>query len=266
MSDTKPTSFNPLEQFVLLAKSAKGAAAVELIKQALESPGVYVFGELLDMPNISELEIGQFQPYYNLLKLFAFGTYQEYLKNIKSLPELTAFQQQKLRHLTIVTLSETNKCIPYDMLVQELEMKNLRELEDLVIEAIYGDVIRGKLDQRNARLEVDFAIGRDAQVNDIGRIIRTLNDWCEACDAILGAVETQVMNANCEKERHIKHRATIDEEVLNIKKTLKSQIQETDDISLASETRNETLGDKGKKLVKGKGLKTNAPNKFWNKS
>lgn len=55
MSDTKPTSFNPLEQFVLLAKSAKGAAAVELIKQALESPGVYVFGELLDMPNISEV-------------------------------------------------------------------------------------------------------------------------------------------------------------------------------------------------------------------
>ena len=27
---------NPLEQFVLLAKTAKGAAAVELIKQALE--------------------------------------------------------------------------------------------------------------------------------------------------------------------------------------------------------------------------------------
>ena len=43
---------NPLEQFVLLAKNAKGAAAVELIKQALEAPGVFVFGELLDMPNI----------------------------------------------------------------------------------------------------------------------------------------------------------------------------------------------------------------------
>ena len=55
MSETKPTSSNPLEQFVLLAKSAKGAAAVELVKQALEAPGVYVFGELLDMPNIVEV-------------------------------------------------------------------------------------------------------------------------------------------------------------------------------------------------------------------
>nr|CAH0108006.1 unnamed protein product [Daphnia galeata] len=266
MSDTKLVSFNPLEQFVLLAKSAKGAAAVELVKQALEAPGVYVFGELLDMPNITELQTDQFQPYYNLLKLFAFGTYRQYLENSSSLPELTVFQQQKLRHLTIVTLSETNKCIPYEVLVQQLDMKNLRELEDLVIEAIYGDVIHGKLDQRNGRLEVDFAIGRDAQVNDIGQIIQTLNDWCEACDAILGAVETQVMNANCAKEKHIRHRVAIEDEVLNIKKTLKSQIQESDDISLTGETRNEILGDKGKKLAKGKGLKANVPNKFWNKS
>ena len=52
MVDLATASVNPLEQFVLLAKNAKGAAAVELIKQALEAPGVFVFGELLDMSNI----------------------------------------------------------------------------------------------------------------------------------------------------------------------------------------------------------------------
>ena len=55
MSEKSSTS--PLEQFVLLAKTAKGAAAVGLIKQVLEAPGVYVFGELLDMPNIQEVII-----------------------------------------------------------------------------------------------------------------------------------------------------------------------------------------------------------------
>lgn len=55
MLDKGSHSNNPLEQFVLLAKTAKGAACNELIKQALESPGVYVFGELLDMPNIAEV-------------------------------------------------------------------------------------------------------------------------------------------------------------------------------------------------------------------
>lgn len=46
---------HPLEQFVLLAKGAKGSACAELIKQVLEAPGVHVFGELLEMPNIIEV-------------------------------------------------------------------------------------------------------------------------------------------------------------------------------------------------------------------
>ena len=44
-----------LQQFCLLAKTAHGAAILELIKQVLEAPGVYVFGELLVMPNIQEV-------------------------------------------------------------------------------------------------------------------------------------------------------------------------------------------------------------------
>ena len=44
-----------LEQFILLSKTAKGAAAVEMIRQVLETPGIYVFGELLEMPNIREV-------------------------------------------------------------------------------------------------------------------------------------------------------------------------------------------------------------------
>lgn len=43
---------NPLEQFVLLAKTTRGAACLELIRQVLEAPGVYVFGELLALPSI----------------------------------------------------------------------------------------------------------------------------------------------------------------------------------------------------------------------
>ena len=56
MGDKVP-GVNPLEQFVLLAKNAKGAAAVELVKQVLEAPGVYVFGELLDMENIQAVSL-----------------------------------------------------------------------------------------------------------------------------------------------------------------------------------------------------------------
>ena len=46
---------NQLEQFLLLAKNAKGVAAAHLIKQVTEAPGVYVFGELMTLPNILEV-------------------------------------------------------------------------------------------------------------------------------------------------------------------------------------------------------------------
>ena len=47
---------NPLEQYLLLARKETGAAAVELIKQVLEAPSVYVFAELLDIPNIIQVK------------------------------------------------------------------------------------------------------------------------------------------------------------------------------------------------------------------
>lgn len=46
---------NPLEQFLLLAKNAKGIAAAHLIRQVTEAPGVYVFGELMEVPSILEV-------------------------------------------------------------------------------------------------------------------------------------------------------------------------------------------------------------------
>lgn len=55
MSGDKPAASNPLEQFLLLMKNARGAAAVSVLTQALEAPNVYVFGELLDMPNVQEV-------------------------------------------------------------------------------------------------------------------------------------------------------------------------------------------------------------------
>lgn len=69
------------------------------------------------------------------------------------------------------------QCIPYSTLLKELDMKNLRELEDLIIEVIYADVVRGKLDQKNNQLEVDYTIGRDIRTEDIGTVIKVLQEW-----------------------------------------------------------------------------------------
>ncbi|CAH0554826.1 unnamed protein product [Brassicogethes aeneus] len=266
--DKSPISGNALEQFVLLSKSAKGAACVELIKQALEAPGVYVFGELLDMPNITELENGPFKNAFNALSLFAYGTFKDYIANPAEYFELTPLQKKKLQHLSIVTLATKTKCIQYNTLLQELDMKNVRDLEDLIIEAIYADIIHGKLDQKNSLLEIDYALGRDIRAKDINIIVNCLDEWCSACEGVLSCVETQIIRANTEKTRCMTRKGEIEQEIVNIKKTLKTQLQErsdgTDEAMATDNREAAATGEKSKKTTKTKGIRHSG--KFWLKS
>ncbi|XP_046381079.1 COP9 signalosome complex subunit 7b-like [Haliotis cracherodii] len=259
---TEKTAANPLEQFVLLAKTAKGAAAVSLIKQVLDAQGVYVFGELLDMPNIQELSTGPHAPYFQVLNLFAYGTYREYKANVAMLPELTAGQLTKLRHLTIVSLATKTKCIPYSILLEELEIQNVRTLEDLIIEVIYADIIHGKLDQRNQQLEVDYAIGRDIRSDAVPEIITVLQDWCNGCETVLKGIEDQISKANANKEKNNKIKAEIETEVANIKKTLKSTQQSDLDDQMVTDS-SLSQSDKPKKTSKSKGLRGSSTTKLW---
>lgn len=75
------------------------------------------------------------------------------------------------------------------------------------------DIINGKLDQKNKQLEVDYAIGRDIRPGGLGVIISTLQELCDSCETVLSCVETQINRANFEKNRKIKHKEAIDQEV-----------------------------------------------------
>ena len=86
-----------IEPFLLLSKSAKGAAAAKLIENATSAPGVFNFSELLELPNIQEVrddlhvatlhclrKLAQLSKtnhssQLELLRLFAYGTYEDYI-------------------------------------------------------------------------------------------------------------------------------------------------------------------------------------------
>ncbi|XP_058460537.1 COP9 signalosome complex subunit 7 isoform X2 [Malaya genurostris] len=252
------SAHNPIEQYVLLSKSAKGAACLELIKQVLEAPGVHVFGELLAMPNILELQGGPNANYYNTLNLFAYGTYRQYLENQAQLIALTPIMRKKLQHLTIVSLAIKTKCIPYKELLTELDIKNVRDLEDMIIEAIYADIIHGKLDQKNKQLEVDYAIGRDIRKGDVNEIVGTLQEWCDSCETILACLENQIHRANSEKQKRLKHKEVIESEITNLKKLIKVQAGNDSDEAMATDSGREMAvgnSDSRKKSTKSKNLK-----------
>ncbi|KPV73530.1 uncharacterized protein RHOBADRAFT_38090, partial [Rhodotorula graminis WP1] len=152
------------QPYLLLAKSARGAGAANLVSQAVAAPGVYVFGELLDQPSIRDLaNHEQHAQQHRLLELFAFGTWADYEANRDNYPALTPDQETKLRHLTVLTLASSQRSIPYALLLSRLSLPDVATLEDLLIAAFYAGVLRGKLDAREQRLEVLSAQGRDVR-------------------------------------------------------------------------------------------------------
>lgn len=56
-------------------------------------------------------------------------------------------------------------------------MPTVRELEDLIIDAIYLDILRGKLDQKEEQLEVEYTMGRDLEPGKIEALLVALRDW-----------------------------------------------------------------------------------------
>jgi len=244
----------PLQQFVVQALKLEGDSLVEVIKQALDCVDTFVFAELLECPNVIALETTPHAPYLHALRMFSQGTYLDYLDKKEYLPELTEPQMKKLQYLTIVTLANKMKRIPYDVLLKELDVDNVRDLEDLIIEAIYSNVVSGELDQQSDYLEVDWTVGRDVGSNDIDNMIDTLQQWCDSCESVLSTVQARIVDANRTKQDVLKHRAAVDNEVASVKKAIRTQIQ---DEEMSVDTSGPT-----KKSVKG--IKPSGA-KFWNK-
>ncbi|KIJ21357.1 hypothetical protein PAXINDRAFT_164882 [Paxillus involutus ATCC 200175] len=185
-----------LEPFLLISKSAKGAAAAKLIRDATSAPGVFVFAELLELPNIQELANNeQHAPSLSLLQFFSYRTYRDYLENKDSLPSLNQAQTTKLRYLTIVTLAAERRILPYSLLLQELQVESIRELEDLIIDAIYLDILRGKLDQKEQQLEIEYTMGRDLEPEKLESVLAALHNWATTTASVLAELDQKLAEA-----------------------------------------------------------------------
>jgi COP9 signalosome complex subunit 7 len=62
-------------------------------------------------------------------------------------------------------------------LLKTLDIENLRELEDLLIDGMYRGIFQGKLDQKNASVEIFEAMGRDISDTNLDEMINVLSDW-----------------------------------------------------------------------------------------
>ncbi|PPD73504.1 hypothetical protein GOBAR_DD29580 [Gossypium barbadense] len=228
-----------IDHFVKKASAQVGSAIGAVIVEATSHASLFAFSEILAVPTVAELfeflyiaeeylqlEGTENSVYLELLRLFAHGTWSDYKSNSGSLPQLLPDQVLKLKQLTVLTLAETNKVLPYDQLMLELDVTNVRELEDFIInECIYAvGIVRGKLDQLRRCFEVQFAAGRDLRPGQLGSMIQTLSNWLGTSDNLLISIQEKIKWADTMSELDKKHRKDVEDKVEEVKKSVAVKI------------------------------------------
>ncbi|KAI5594407.1 hypothetical protein BDE02_03G071200 [Populus trichocarpa] len=119
-----------IQKFVNKASTLETTSSLaNLIVEVTSHPSLFAFSEILSLPNILQrnrfilnlnsqwqLQGTEDSAYIDLLRLFGYGTWRDYKGNSAMLPKLSQDQILKLKQLTVLTLSETNKVLSYNKL------------------------------------------------------------------------------------------------------------------------------------------------------
>ena len=155
------------EHFLAVGKSCStSAAAMELIRTATAEPGMIAFEELSELPAVRALQDSdseECRKYFKLLTIFRHGTWSTYRSSQSELPELSPAQEVKLRQLSLISLAEQKKVLPYSVLQEELQLSQVRDIEDFLIDCMVLGLLNGKLDQKQRHLEVEYSKARDVR-------------------------------------------------------------------------------------------------------
>ncbi|ONM23731.1 COP9 signalosome complex subunit 7 [Zea mays] len=91
--------------------------------------------------------------------------------------------------------------------MQELDVSNVRELEDFLInECMYS---------------VQFAAGRDLTPDQLKNMIETLSDWLGTSDRLLHQIQEKIKWADTMSEVNKKHQKEFEDRVEEAKKSIK---------------------------------------------
>ncbi|KAL9350437.1 hypothetical protein Peur_057692 [Populus x canadensis] len=155
-----------IQKFVNKASTLETTSSLaNLIVEATSHPSLFAFSEILSLPNILQVCFFMFEYLYIC---YPQGT-------SAMLPKLSQDQILKLKQLTVLTLSETNKVLFYNKLQEELEVSN-----------------------------VQFAAERDLMHGQLGSMIDTLgNCWCGRMSQLLFATFSRNTKVELMKERKI---------------------------------------------------------------
>lgn len=194
---------------------------MDLIQRATKANGTYIFTELLTSPPIAALATSSdpaARAWHTHLSLFSHGLYSTYVSD-PTLPPLDAAQTLKLRQLSLLTLSRDKTQLTYPRLLSHLGLTSARDLEDVVISAVYAGVLTARLNPARAEVQVSsVAPLRDVAPESIPGLITVLQAWSARCDATLAELEATMAGIRGDAARDAQRKsdaATLMEEMAN---------------------------------------------------
>ncbi|EYC27994.1 hypothetical protein Y032_0008g279 [Ancylostoma ceylanicum] len=132
---------------------------------------------------------------YKTLEIFAYGTLKDLPQGVimsfncwffsfiaftVNLPPAALRKLQQLSLITLAANSTSNRQLPYADVMQYLGLSSVRELEDIVIDAIYNKLIKARLDSKGQFIEVDDWASRDTPASNIPAIVNVLTEFAQS--------------------------------------------------------------------------------------
>ena len=102
-------------------------------------------------------------------------------------------------------------------------MSNVRELEDLIIDAMYLDMLRGKLDQKDGQLEVEYTMGRDLEPGKLESVLAALQHWASTTSSVLTTLDSKITDVSRSASNHKSWKENHDKQVQELLKEVKEK-------------------------------------------
>ncbi|VDK73770.1 unnamed protein product [Onchocerca ochengi] len=232
---------------VYLNNFRNAANAEEIVQQIcciVEANDIHAFAQFLAEPSIKSLKNDpNYYKYYNLLHLFAYGTYKDTVARKDELPELNETMIRKIRQLTLVTMCSRSKIFPIEEAMRELQITDLLAFQRLFISAVYDGIIKGRLNAQKNEIEIFSWKNRDISDDELDDICQELHNWIQRCtdikedlSRVAKLTENAIVEAN-ERENKVAEEA----------KKVQKMLEEEEEQRMPKEFYRRTKTQRGKK-------------------
>ncbi|CAJ0961452.1 unnamed protein product, partial [Mesorhabditis belari] len=170
---------------------SKMELVINTVEEAIAAPARVGYGELLQDEKVRALEKEK-PELWHMLNVLAYSTYADLLPSTSLSNEAT----MKMQQLTILSMAAKERQIPFDRLLSALKLDTDRAVEDLIIDAMYKGLLKGRLNSMNRCFDVEEWQPRDFPLENLPAVRQLISTYFLAFYACLNNVEHVVSECN----------------------------------------------------------------------